>query len=34
MPAGAATGLSEWLMRVQFDAGRWCPVDISAYGPR
>jgi tetratricopeptide (TPR) repeat protein len=28
-----ATGLSEWLMRVQFDGGRWCPVDISAYGP-
>jgi tetratricopeptide (TPR) repeat protein len=26
-------GLSDWLLHVQFDAGRWCPVDITAYGP-
>jgi hypothetical protein len=26
-------GLADWLLRVQFEAGRWCPVDISEYGP-
>lgn len=25
--------LSDWLLKVQFDAGRWCPMDISEYGP-
>ncbi len=25
--------LADWLVTVQFDAGRWCPVDIWAYGP-
>ncbi len=26
-------GLSEWLLSVQFEAGRWCPIDITEYGP-
>jgi hypothetical protein len=25
--------LSDWLVTVQFDTGRWCPIDIWAYGP-
>ncbi|GIF95097.1 hypothetical protein [Catellatospora citrea] len=25
--------LADWLVTVQFDTGRWCPVDIWAYGP-
>ncbi len=26
-------GLADWLLNVQFEAGRWCPVDSSDYGP-
>jgi hypothetical protein len=26
-------GLVEWLLRIQFAEGRWCPVDIAGYGP-
>jgi hypothetical protein len=26
-------GLADWLLMVQFTDGRWCPVDISEYGP-
>jgi hypothetical protein len=25
--------LADWLLHVQFDAGRWCPVEIAPYGP-
>ncbi len=26
-------GLADWLLEVQFTDGRWCPVDITEYGP-
>lgn len=26
-------GLADWLLRIQFGGSRWCPVDMSAYGP-
>ncbi len=27
------TGLGDWILRLQFTGVRWCPVDITAYGP-
>ncbi|MBV1852325.1 hypothetical protein [Catellatospora tritici] len=30
---GDGVELADWLIAVQFEGGRWCPIDIWAYGP-